>query len=123
MLSRSFSLAATALWLSSSSPVSVTSFVVPGAVLTTRHGAAASRGTTPRQPLFGYLDELSKPSQAPADATSSSSREEVDADSTNSEKEQVDRYGVGSWEGFVDFEEFDGGDGQMGVAGECVPVV
>lgn len=28
------------------------------------------------------------------------------------------QFGVESWEGFVDFDEFDGGDGQMGVAGD-----
>lgn len=34
------------------------------------------------------------------------------------DKSQLDRYGPGSLENFVDFEEFDGGDGQMGVAGD-----
>ena len=33
------------------------------------------------------------------------------------EKDQVDRFGPGNLDQFVDFEEFDGGDGQMGVAG------
>lgn len=33
-------------------------------------------------------------------------------------KDQIDRYGPGSLQDFVDFDEFDGGDGQMGVAGD-----
>lgn len=33
-------------------------------------------------------------------------------------KDQIKSFGPGSFEGFVDFNEFDGGDGQMGVAGD-----
>ena len=33
-------------------------------------------------------------------------------------KEDVDRFGVGDWDSYVEFNEFDGGDGQMGVAGD-----
>lgn len=33
-------------------------------------------------------------------------------------QEDIDRYGPGTMADFVDFEEFDGGDGQMGVAGD-----
>lgn len=64
---------------------------------------------------FGYLDDLSKELRAP---DGSSSREEVDTASMNLGKEQIDRYGVGSWDEYVEFNEFDGGDGQMGVAGD-----
>lgn len=51
----------------------------------------------------GYLDDLSNELYAP---DASSSREEVDTEKMNMDKDQIDRYGVGSWEGFVDFDEF-----------------
>ena len=51
----------------------------------------------------GYLDDLSNELYAP---DASSSREEVDTEKMNLDKDQIDRYGVGSWEGFVDFDEF-----------------
>eukprot|EP00977_Amphora_coffeiformis_P011828 scaffold2903_cov170-Amphora_coffeaeformis.AAC.5 len=93
-------------------PLSVTAFVTPrpASLLTT-----TTTTTTTTTQVFGYLDDLSKELYAP---DGSSSREEVDTEKMNMNKEQIDRYGVGSWEGFVDFDEFDGGDGQMGVAGE-----
>ena len=63
----------------------------------------------------GYLDDL----------TSELNQEEPEYDpeaetfeATKMDKKDVDRYGPGNWEGFVDFQEFDGGDGQMGVAGD-----
>ena len=34
------------------------------------------------------------------------------------DESQVTSYGPGSFQGFVDFHEFDGGDGQMGVSGD-----
>ena len=101
------------LWI----PSSVTAFVTRPAPLLTP--ATTTTTTTPpaiaTTRLFGYLDDLSKELYAP---DGSSSREEVDTDKMRMDKEQIDRYGVGSWEGFVDFDEFDGGDGQMGVAGK-----
>ena len=63
--------------------------------------------------LQGYLDDLSSELYAP-----DNSGEELNREASNLEKEKIDRYGVGSWDQFVDFEEFDGGDGQMGVAGD-----
>ena len=66
-------------------------------------------------PLQGYLDDLSSELYGP------DSNPDVEAESreaTKLEKEKQDRYGVGDWSSFVDFEEFDGGDGQMGVAGD-----
>lgn len=65
--------------------------------------------------LKGYLDDLNKDLYA-EDATP-----DVVADSREAntmDKEQVDRYGPGNLSDFVEFEEFDGGDGQMGVAGD-----
>ena len=57
---------------------------------------------------YGYLDDLSKELYAP---DGSSSMEEIDTDSMKMNKEDVDRFGVGSWDDFVEFDEFDGGDG------------
>jgi hypothetical protein len=65
--------------------------------------------------MYGYLDDLSKELYAP---DGSSSMDEVDRSLTQMDKGKIDRYGAGSWEGFVDFDEFDGGDGQMGVSGD-----
>lgn len=66
-------------------------------------------------PLRGYLDDLTSDLYAP------DGNPDVEADSreaTKMDKSMVDRAGPGSFEGFVDFDEFDGGDGQMGVAGD-----
>lgn len=63
----------------------------------------------------GYLDDLSK-DLTPVDDVPDVEQESFEA--TKMAKEQVDRYGAGTFEGFVDFNEFDGGDGQMGVAGD-----
>lgn len=62
--------------------------------------------------LKGYLDDLSNQARAPETSNPPPSP------SQQGQPEQTDRFGVGSWEGFQDFEEFDGGDGQMGVAGD-----
>ena len=65
--------------------------------------------------LHGYLDDLSKelyaedPNPVP---------EEDTKEATDMKAEDKDRFGVGNWEGYVEFNEFDGGDGQMGVAGD-----
>jgi hypothetical protein len=44
--------------------------------------------------------------------------EEESREATQAKAEDVDRYGVGSWDDYVEFDGFDGGDGQMGVAGD-----
>lgn len=65
--------------------------------------------------LKGYLDDLS------ADLYKKDELVDVEADSreaNNMSKDQVDRFGPGNLDQFVDFDEFDGGDGQMGVAGD-----
>mmetsp|Transcript_25574 Transcript_25574/g.75412 ORF Transcript_25574/g.75412 Transcript_25574/m.75412 type:complete len:135 (+) Transcript_25574:212-616(+) len=69
----------------------------------------------PRVALKGYLDDLTEELYGPED------NPDVEADlqeNTKMKKEDQDRFGPGSWENYVDFEEFDGGDGQMGVAGD-----
>jgi len=62
--------------------------------------------------LKGYLDNLDLV-PPPEEEEEDDSRE-----ATNLAADKKDRYGPGDWEGFVDFDEFDGGDGQMGVAGD-----
>jgi hypothetical protein len=59
--------------------------------------------------LQGYLDDLSKDLNAP------DANPDIYADSkevTDMSKDQIDRYGPGDFSQFVDFQEFDGGDGR-----------
>mmetsp|Transcript_12150 Transcript_12150/g.18264 ORF Transcript_12150/g.18264 Transcript_12150/m.18264 type:complete len:308 (-) Transcript_12150:183-1106(-) len=63
----------------------------------------------------GYLDDLSGDLYGP-DATI---RPEEDThEATDLAKDKIDRAGPGDWSSYVEFNEFDGGDGQMGVAGD-----
>jgi hypothetical protein len=55
---------------------------------------------------FGYLDNLSSLSEE-EESSVDDSRE-----ATQMAKEQIDRYGPGDLSQFVDFNEFDGGDGR-----------
>lgn len=58
-----------------------------------------------------YNDELYAPDATP----------DIYADSREAnalDKDKVSNAGVGSWETYKEFDEFDGGDGQMGVAGD-----
>jgi len=65
--------------------------------------------------LKGYLDDLTSdlygedPNPVP---------EEESRESTKMDKSKISNSGPGSFEDFVEFNEFDGGDGQMGVAGD-----
>lgn len=63
----------------------------------------------------GYLDDLSQYVYDP-----NAGKDVVDdsREATMLDKDKVDRYGPGDLRQFVDFNEFDGGDGQMGVAGD-----
>lgn len=65
--------------------------------------------------LSGYLDDLSSELYGP---DANPIPEEESREATKLGKDKVDNYGVGDWNSFVEFEEFDGGDGQMGVAGD-----
>lgn len=86
------------------------------AVVAAAHTANAFLQAQPRRAapavLKGYLDDLG----------AIGPQEEVEEDdsweATKMKEENVDRFGAGSWEGYVEFNEFDGGDGQMGVAGD-----
>lgn len=64
--------------------------------------------------LKGYLDGLIDPNAPDPDPDPEAESREA----TNMPADQIDRAGPGSWDQFVDFDEFDGGDGQMGVAGD-----
>jgi len=63
--------------------------------------------------IKGYLDDLSEELHRQADEPDNplATRDDTKA-------KQTDRGGVASWDDYVEFEEFDGGDGQMGVAGD-----
>jgi len=74
-----------------------------------------SRNVVSSTARFGYLDDLSKELYAEADEPDV---ENTTREKTNLDKDKLDRFGVGDWKDYVEFEEFDGGDGQMGVAGD-----
>lgn len=66
-----------------------------------------SRAKAPSTVLKGYLDDLSgpvQPQQPPQPP-------QPNYNSANTEN-SVDRYGPGDWKEYVDFNEFDGGDGK-----------
>jgi hypothetical protein len=74
---------------------------------------AVAAATASSSALFNYLDALGEVNPED-DVEEEKTREEL-----NLKKEDVKNYGVGSWDSYVDFgDEFDGGDGQMGVAGD-----
>lgn len=81
--------------------------------------AAKTKTSTSSSPsiviMRGYLDDLSDELYAEAPETKP---EEETQEATKMAKDQIDRYGPGNWDDFVEFHEFDGGDGQMGVAGD-----
>lgn len=70
--------------------------------------------TSSRMALNGYLDDLTNELHAEVDDPDM----DVDREQTQMKEEDKDRFGVGSWDDYVEFDEFDGGDGQMGVAGD-----
>jgi hypothetical protein len=78
----------------------------------TSQGFATTAASSTR--LFGYLDDLNK--------YIGTAEEEVEEDdsreATAMTEDKKDRFGVGDWSQYVEFQEFDGGDGQMGVAGD-----
>mmetsp|Transcript_68439 Transcript_68439/g.198463 ORF Transcript_68439/g.198463 Transcript_68439/m.198463 type:complete len:296 (-) Transcript_68439:129-1016(-) len=62
--------------------------------------------------MKGYLEDLG------AIGPEEEVEEDDSREATQLSKDQVANYGVGSWDSYVEFNEFDGGDGQMGVAGD-----
>lgn len=77
-----------------------------------------ARGPVSTTALKGYLDDLANDLKGPTLEESSPDPDAESREANVMSKDKIDRAGPGSWEGFVDFEEFDGGDGQMGVAGD-----
>lgn len=75
--------------------------------------------TTTIPPLYGYLDDLSKDLQG-EDPNPDLVAESKEA--TDMSKDQIDRYGPGNLNQFVDFHEFDGGDGREYHPNLCVVV-
>mmetsp|Transcript_16522 Transcript_16522/g.35901 ORF Transcript_16522/g.35901 Transcript_16522/m.35901 type:complete len:312 (+) Transcript_16522:92-1027(+) len=72
--------------------------------------------TSSSPPLKGYLDDISSELYGP---DSNPDPEAESREANKMDKSQVVSYGPGSLADFVDFgDEFDGGDGQMGVAGD-----
>jgi len=65
--------------------------------------------------LMGYLDDIQAEIHAP---DSNPIPEEEAREANQLAKDNIDRAGPGSWDTYVEFNEFDGGDGQMGVAGD-----
>jgi hypothetical protein len=86
------------------------------ALAVTIQSASAFMAPQPRSAaptrLMNYLENLG--AIPPEDEV----EEDDSREATKLSKDKVANAGVGSWEGFVDFQEFDGGDGQMGVAGD-----
>ena len=57
--------------------------------------------------LKGYLDDLSEELYSP---DANPIPEEESREATNMEKDKIDRYSVGDWSDYVEFDEFDGGE-------------
>lgn len=68
-------------------------------------------------PLFGNLDDLTEQIK-PTEESKKANPERDSHEFNKLKQEDLDRYGPGNLGNFVDFNEFDGGDGQMGVAGD-----
>jgi hypothetical protein len=100
------------LALESASAFAPHTSISSGTSTSTSTGTHSSR--SPTTFLKGYLDDMINPNEPdPNPDLVAESRE-----ATQMAADQVDRAGPGSWDQFVDFDEFDGGDGQMGVAGD-----
>ena len=84
--------------------------------LSTEAFSPASNTVRVRTTIHGYLDDLNGGEVAPPPPQEV--EEDDSREATRMKKEDVDRGGVGNWDSYVEFNEFDGGDGQMGVAGD-----
>ena len=70
-----------------------------------RTPATAARVSSSSSPLFGYLDDLNK-----YVGTADEEEEEDDSrEATTMAEDKKDRFGVGDWSQYVEFQEFDGG--------------
>lgn len=70
--------------------------------------------------LQGYLDDLTEELRAPVIETDviAESRE-----TNKMKKADIDRFGPGKFDSYVEFDEFDGGDGQTGCVGDGKPAL
>lgn len=93
------------------------SSVLASALLLSSTANGFAPAKTPSSPtaLMGYLDDLTNELNAP---NSNPIPEEESREANAMAKDQISQAGPGSWDDYVDFHEFDGGDGQMGVAGD-----
>lgn len=82
---------------------------------TSVHGFAPVQGPASTTALMGYLDDLSSELHAP---DANPIPDEESREHNQMAKEDIVSAGPGSWDDYVEFNEFDGGDGQMGVAGD-----
>jgi hypothetical protein len=102
--------------LSSSSLLAVLGGAAVATAFAPAQSAAAARTSSPSIVVMrGYLDNLNDELYA---ETPETNPEEETQEATKMAKDQIDRFGPGNWDDFVEFHEFDGGDGQMGVAGD-----
>lgn len=85
------------LWL----PSTALAFLSPQSSVSSVASATPKTTTT----RWGYLDNLSPPEEDDLDADDSK-------EATDMNKKEIDRYGPGDFSQFVDFAEFDGGDGR-----------
>mmetsp|Transcript_12358 Transcript_12358/g.25525 ORF Transcript_12358/g.25525 Transcript_12358/m.25525 type:complete len:300 (+) Transcript_12358:101-1000(+) len=81
----------------------------------TVHGFAPAKTPSSPTALMGYLDDLTSDLHAP---NSDPIPEEEAREANVMDKSEISNAGPGSWADYVEFTEFDGGDGQMGVAGD-----
>lgn len=79
---------------------------------TVRPGMPGTTTAVSTTRIQGYLDDLSSDLYAP-DATPDIVAESKAA--TDMSKERIDRFGPGDFSEFVDFDEFDGGDGRTSI--------
>ena len=84
-------------------------FLHPSSSTTTSSSSSISKTI-----IKGYLDDLTNELYKEVDMAD----EVADSRENNQmSKDQIDRFGPGNLADYVEFNEFDGGDGQMGVAG------
>ncbi len=81
----------------------------------TVHGFAPAKTPSSPTALMGYLDDLTGELHQP---NSDPIPQEESREANAMSKDKIDRAGPASWDEYVEFNEFDGGDGQMGVAGD-----
>jgi hypothetical protein len=92
--------------------ISLTIFLL--AVVSSEAFVPSCRSAKVSTALSGYLDNISsKPVEKFDDHEEDEDPEKYSREATKLAKEKVANFGVGDWSGFVDFNEFDGGDGQV----------